>query len=93
MHRLILDGRTIDHRNGSGLDNRKSNLRVCSQSENLHNSRYRGYTMHQGKYVSNIRVNGERIHLGRFDSAEAAQAAYRDAKFKYYPEFSGHDLL
>ena len=39
MHRVIMDavnGLQVHHKNGNSLDNRRANLEVCSQSENLY---------------------------------------------------------
>lgn len=43
MHRLIMGaakGQIIDHANHDGLDNRRSNLRFCTHSQNCANSRF-----------------------------------------------------
>lgn len=72
----------IDHINGNCLDNRKSNLRVCTMSDNMYNT-YRqrnnstGVRKHiqKGKYISYqayISINNKQINLGYFDTKEKA---------------------
>lgn len=97
MHRVILwcpRGYHIDHINRNGLDNRKCNLRVVKQGQNLQNSRkkvgstsrYKGVSWHRHnrKWESKIRVNKKRWHLGYFDSQAAAARAYDAAARKLY---------
>lgn len=80
----------IDHINGDKHDNRLSNLRLVSHAENMKNQvRYRnnatgltGVSVHKatGKYVAQISNAGKRRHLGLFDDAQEAHAAYLRAK-------------
>lgn len=64
LHRAIMDpptGMVVDHINGDTLDNRRANLRICTQGQNLRNSYYHrdpataratptGATGHKGVY-------------------------------------------
>lgn len=99
LHRLILNpqkGQIVDHVNGNPLDNRRCNLRVCSQSLNVAKGRKRNNTSSKfkgvywdrcrGKWKAAINAGGNYINLGHFtDELEAAQA-YRNAAIKYYKE-------
>lgn len=91
MHRLILHakkGEITDHKNGDGLDNRRSNLRIVTYSENAHNRRgVKGYHFEnaRNKWKAMISVDGKAIFLGRFDREEDAAQAYWDAKRAYLP--------
>lgn len=97
IHRLILNFDKIDHINCNGLDNRKINLRECTQSQNMSNckkridntSGYKGVSFHQKnkKWVAEIQSNKKRYYLGLFDSREDAHAAYVEAAKKYHKEF------
>lgn len=86
----------IDHINGVKVDNRWVNLREATDSENLQNlkrarrdskSGLLGVDFHKGsqRWRSQIKIDGVKIHLGYFDSAVEAHAAYLKAKQKYHP--------
>lgn len=88
LHREVVkcpDGLVVDHINRNGLDNRKENLRVCTQSENIANSlghSDRKYALPKGieykvgrkanPYSARITKNGVRHFLGNFASVEEA---------------------
>jgi len=101
LHRFVLglSGRTeIDHVNRNKLDCRRSNLRICSRSQNLHNTKrrsdssnaYRGvsFSKEKRKWVAYIDVGGKRIRLGYFDSAEEAARKRDDVARKTVGEFA-----
>jgi len=103
MHRRILglkhaDGKKVDHINGNGLDNRKQNLRICSQAENLCNSKvrrdntsgYKGVSWHRNrrKWQAHIGVDGKLVYLGIFPDSRQAAAAYNRAALAYHGQFA-----
>jgi hypothetical protein len=101
LHRMIMntpDGMCTDHINGDGLDNRKSNLRICTISENLMNrgsqknnaSGLKGayYNKRAKNWQSYIKAENKNIYLGSFRSKEQAHDAYCEASKKYHGEFA-----
>lgn len=101
MHSLILEKspqQVIDHINGNPLDNRRENLRVCTQKENSRNrakystnkSGYKGVSWDKAKkaYRSVIMVDGKQIYLGIFDCPIAAAQAYNNAARVYHAKYS-----
>ena len=98
LHRLIMDApddKQVDHINCNKLDNRKCNLRLCSNQQNCCNrdgkkgrDLPKGVCKSKNKFRSGIMVNGTRIYLGNFDTPEEAHAAYCAASRNYHGEFS-----
>ena len=100
MHRLILGtpaGSHTDHINGNGLDNRKSNLRICTHHENMRNrSKQKGSSKYKGvywerkreKWIAQIKINNKNIHLGSFKKEYDASVAYDLAAIKYHGIFA-----
>lgn len=81
----------IDHRNGLKSDNRIDNLRPADHQLNNENKRgprsdgtsgFLGvhWEKHASKWRARLVTNGRSIHIGLFDSAEDAHAAYIAAK-------------
>lgn len=80
------DGLVVDHINRDRLDNRRSNLRLCTRAENVVNaakpktntSGFKGVTWDsiRGKWKAQVYYRGKNVFLGRFDSATDAAIAY-----------------
>lgn len=101
MHRMIMSakkGLQIDHINHNGLDNRRSNLRECTQSQNQANMNVRSTSssgikgVHQrkdnGRWRAHAFRNGRRVWLGHFNTAKEAAMAYNNYVLKFDGEFA-----
>ena len=97
LHRYIMNakkGDYIDHINHDTLDNRKDNLRITNNANNLRNGNIRinnttgingiSYDKTRKKYVARIKVNYKTIFLGRFDTLKEATKIRKNAEIKYW---------
>ncbi len=101
MHREIMrapKGMVCDHKNHNGLDNRKSNLRLCTNAQNLYNkmpkkgcaSKYKGVSLGNDAKTWRARIGfkGRRINLGYFADEIKAALAYDDKAAELFGEFA-----
>lgn len=104
MHRVILglekSKKECDHINGNRLDNRRTNLRICTPSQNQANvglsksnsSGFRGVGWDPIKFVKKWRalivVKGKHKFIGNFLLKEEAAHAYNEAAVKYFGVFA-----
>ena len=93
MHRLIMGapkGMVVDHINHDTLDNRKCNLRVCTQQENTRNKKAKGVCYHKAsnKYIAYIIIDQKQKYLGLFKELEDAIKVRKEAEQKYFGDFA-----
>ncbi len=99
LHREILKppaGLVVDHADGNGLNNTRSNLRLATRSQNNSNrairsdnsSGYVGISPIRSKWRAVIQVRGKIIHLGAFSDLRDAVEARNAAAIQYFGEFA-----
>lgn len=101
VHRIVMNAGPddyVDHINGDKLDNRRRNLRLCTQSENMRNARMRKdnrtgfvgvrWDKQRQRWAAQISACNKMIPLGRFDTLEEAIEARRAAEEKYHGDFA-----
>lgn len=102
LHREILappKGMEVDHIDGDGLNNRRSNLRICTHQQNLMNrppipgsrSKFKGVSTtgrRSEKWCAYICPDNKKIHLGTFGSEIDAARAYDDTALTMFGEFA-----
>lgn len=101
MHREIInapEGLLVDHIDGDGLNNCKSNLRLCTYAENACNrrpnrkgsSKYKGVWFHkrERKWEARITRKGKLKYLGRYDDEIEAALAYDRKAKQLFGEFA-----
>lgn len=108
MHRVIMKpppNMQIDHANHDGLDNRKLNMRICTNQQNAQNQRkaigFKKSSKHKGvcwsknkrKWQASIEANQKKPFLGYFDLEIEAAAAYNNAAKRYFGEYAELNIL
>lgn len=88
----------VDHKNHNTLDNRRTNLRVCTKADNVHNqrsqqgcsSKYKGVYWHKGNslWMAYIHKGKTNIPLGYFGDEVEAARSYDVAAREYFGEFA-----
>ena len=104
MHREVIHapkGVMTDHINLNTLDNRRSNLRLATHSDNAHNTRlprnnttgYRGVSKHSNNYVAHINKDNKYHYLGYFSDPKEAALAYNKAAIELHGEFASLNAI
>lgn len=108
LHRVVInapDEMQVDHINGNRLDNRKENLRLCTNWQNTANHKMYSHnvTGYAGvgflkrarykKWIARIVVHGKLIYLGSYTTPKDAALAYNEAALKYRGEFASLNRL
>lgn len=99
MHRLVLGildnpELDVDHIKHNKLDNRKSELRTCTTSQNTSNrtsygiSKYLGVCRFRNRWKTQIGHDGKKEYIGLFDNEIDAAKAYDEAAKKYHKQFA-----
>lgn len=104
MHRFIMqppENMVIDHIDGNPANNRRGNLRVCTQQQNMMNSRFKSnkscgiqgvsWDKARKKWVAQIALNKKHYHLGRYSLIEDAIKARKEAEIRLFGEFAPID--
>lgn len=106
MHRLIMNPLKcffVDHRDHNGLNNTRSNLRLCTASQNLGNqrvctsrggndthSRFKGVSFYKQsqRFLAYIRIDKKQRYLGSFSNEIDAAMAYDQKAVEVFGEFA-----
>lgn len=92
LHRFIMNvskNKEIDHINHNKIDNRKSNLRICTRSQNnMNKPGIRGVAKYKGKWRARIKLNRKEIHIGIYNKYIDALNARKKKELVLFKEFS-----
>ena len=102
MHRFLLNppkGIQVDHRDHNGLNNRRTNIRICTHAQNIQNqrrkqgsktSRYKGvfWNKKESYWYVQIKQNGKKLNLGSFLNEIEAAKIYDKKAEELFGEFA-----
>lgn len=93
LHRFIMNcpkGLQVDHINHNPVDNRKCNLRICTDGENKMNNKGRGYffSKDRNKWRVVLHKNYKKYHFGQYNTEDEAKQAALKAKQELFGEFA-----
>jgi hypothetical protein len=99
LHRFIMDakkGEHIDHKSLDTLDNRKCNLRVCTNAQNVMNrpisklnkSGFKGVSKEGNRWKCLISYDGKQRYLGLFKNKIDAAKKYNEQAIIHHGEFA-----
>ncbi len=93
MHQMIA-GNGVDHRDRSGLNNCRANLRPathyqqCLNRKRINTSGLKGVSQSGNRWQVEITVDGNRRYLGKFADKSEAAAVYDKAARQFHREFA-----
>ena len=107
LHRFLLNvtnsNLVVDHINHNGLDNRKCNLRICTNQQNICNCKIpknnksgcKGvyWSQDKQKWTVQVTTNNKTTYIGRYDNLEDAIKARKEASRKYYGEYANDEEM
>ena len=102
MHRIVVGaqkGLDVDHRNGNTLDNRRSNLRLCTHAENIRNRTKKNSNNTSGipgvyyhaptkKWCARLKIDGKQLYLGLFFSKSKAAQVRKKAEIEHFGAYA-----
>ena len=104
LHRLVMDysdNKVVDHINRNPLDNRKENLRVCTQQQNSMNRTTQSnntsgtvgvyWAKSRNRWCAQIMLNKKNIFLGYYEDMNDAIQARKQAEIDYFGEYRSND--
>lgn len=104
MHRFIMNapsGMQVDHINHNSLDNRKTNLRICTHAQNRMNSKkksgtlskYKGVQKNYHKWTAHIKHGQKQFYLGSFPTEEIAAMVYNNKAQELFGDFANLNII
>lgn len=106
LHRIVMNakkGEYVDHINRNPLDNRKCNLRICTNQQNGFNSNLNknnksgvtgvSWDNSRQRWAARIKINYKEIFIGRFENKDDAIVARLKKEKELFGDFSGQKHL